>query len=127
MAFLYLLVMLPEFHSHKLRGKKKKGILFSYKQPKFPLMSGNQSLPVKINLWPLWILLSFDWVKIQSNSGLSPSSQSFPFSKDGAGLGFRVQGVFCAFLVPRKWCLIHFWDDRFLQTIGFAFFSDPRN
>lgn len=59
---LYLLVMLSEFHSHKLRGKKN-GILFSYKQPEFPLMSENQSLPVKINLVPSGFFLALIGLK----------------------------------------------------------------
>lgn len=39
-TLLYLLVIISEFYSHKLKGKKS-GILFSYKQTQFPLMSVN--------------------------------------------------------------------------------------
>lgn len=96
--FLNLLIIISEFHRHKLRSKKNE-ILFPYKQTEISIIVRKPNLASQNKLAPSGFLA---FVGLKSNLDLSPFCQSFTFPRDGTDLGVRVEGVLCVVLAPGR-------------------------
>lgn len=96
--FLNLLIIISEFHRHKLRGKKNE-ILFPYKPTEISIIVRKPNLASQNKLVPSGFLA---FVGLKSNLDLFLFCQSFPFPRDGTDLGVRVEGVLCVVLAPGR-------------------------
>lgn len=91
-----------EFHSQKPGVKKKRnGISFSYKQPEFPLMSENRSLPIKINLVPSGFFLASIGLKFNQIQACLLPLNPFLSPKMVQTWGFRWKECFVLSQCPK--------------------------